>query len=42
MTAHSRGESGFGTDPIVVAYGAGVDSTAMLCGEPISSSDLGG
>ncbi len=32
MTAHSRGESEFGADPIVVAYGAGVDSTAMLIG----------
>jgi len=32
MTAHSRCESEFGADPIVVAYGAGVDSTAMLIG----------
>jgi len=28
--------------PIVLAYGIGVDSTAMLCGESISSYDAGG
>lgn len=28
--------------PVVLAYGIGVDSTALLCGEPISSYDAGG
>lgn len=32
MMSDSRAETAFGTDPIVVAYGAGVDSMAMLIG----------
>lgn len=31
-----------GRAPVVVAFGAGVDSTAMLCGESISSHTSGG
>lgn len=28
--------------PVVLAYGSGVDSTALLCGESISSYDVDG
>jgi hypothetical protein len=28
--------------PVVLAYGIGVDSTALLCGESISSYDVDG
>jgi len=28
--------------PVIAAWGMGVDSTAMICGEPISSYDAGG